>query len=181
MSHVRERPLVGPVVEALRRADLTYVEVGATRGDLPAGYRHLRRTVAAGRGAVRFDAVARTVLGWEMHRRSGLSVSASDESVVEDAVAVLRLGWGALAVSAPVRVVYVVDEPRRRGFAYGTLPGHPERGEEAFVVELRDDDVVTFTITAFSRPASVLARAAGPVGRRVQGWATNRYLRSVAT
>ena len=80
-----------------------------------------------------------------------------------------------------MRVVYVVDEPRRRGFAYGTLPGHPETGEEAFVVELQEGDEVTFTITAFSRPASRLARAAGPVGRRIQGWATNRYLRSVTT
>jgi uncharacterized protein (UPF0548 family) len=30
----------------------------------------------------------------------------------------------------PCRVVYVVDEPRRAGFAYGTLPGHPEIGGE---------------------------------------------------
>ena len=72
-------------------------------------------------------------------------------------MAVLRLGRRRLAVSAPVRVVYVVDEPRRRGFAYGTLPGHPESGEEAFVVELQEDDEVTFTVTAFSRPASTLA------------------------
>ena len=37
-------------------------------------------------------------------------------------------------VRAPCRVVYVVDEPDRRGFAYGTLPGHAESGEERFVV-----------------------------------------------
>jgi uncharacterized protein (UPF0548 family) len=34
-----------------------------------------------------------------------------------------------IGFKAPVRVVYVVDEPTRRGFAYGTLPGHPESGE----------------------------------------------------
>jgi uncharacterized protein (UPF0548 family) len=34
-----------------------------------------------------------------------------------------------------------VDEPGRRGFAYGTLPGRPETGEEAFVVEKTNDDV----------------------------------------
>jgi len=87
----------------------------------------------------RFQNVARTLLGWEMHRRAGVSVRPSSESVVEGAVAVLRLGWVALGVNAPVRVVYVVNEDRRKGFAYGTLPGHPESGEEAFVVELRDD------------------------------------------
>jgi uncharacterized protein (UPF0548 family) len=33
-------------------------------------------------------------------------------------------------IRVPCRVVYVLDEPERRGFAYGTLPGHPESGEE---------------------------------------------------
>ncbi len=78
-----------------------------------------------------------------------------------------------------MRVVYVVDETHRKGFAYGTLPGHPESGEEAFVVELDGDGTVTFTITAFSRPSSRLARVAGPVNRAVQRWITGRYLRSL--
>jgi uncharacterized protein (UPF0548 family) len=71
------------------------------------------------------------VLGWDMHRRAGLSVRSSHERVVEGAVAVVRVGWGRLGVDAPVRVVYVIDEADRQGFAYGTLPGHPESGEEA--------------------------------------------------
>jgi len=58
----------------------------------------------------------------------------------------------------------VVDEPRRRGFAYGTLPGHPERGEEAFLITHHDDGTVTFAITAFCAPGSPLARAAGRWG-----------------
>lgn len=178
---MRQRNLRDAEVDRLRTSDLTYPEVGGTRGELPLGYQSLHRRVGVGRGRARFEEVARTVSGWEMHRRSGLSVSASDDVVVDGTVAVLRLGRGRLAVSAPVRVVYVVDEPRRRGFAYGTLPGHPETGEEAFVVELQEDDEVTFTITAFSRPASRLARAAGPVGRMIQSRTTNRYLRSVMT
>jgi len=76
-------------------------------------------------------------------------------------------------------VVHVVDEPGRRGFSYGTLPGHPEAREESFVVRLSDDDVVTLTIHAFSRPASLLTRAAGPAGRLVQSWQTTRYLRAL--
>jgi uncharacterized protein (UPF0548 family) len=76
-------------------------------------------------------------------------------------------------------VVYVVDQARRKGFAYGSLPGHPESGEELFVVELGEDGQVTFTITAFSRPASMLARGGGPISRLAQARITNRYLRSV--
>jgi uncharacterized protein (UPF0548 family) len=75
--------------------------------------------------------------------------------------------------------VYAVDQPRRQGFAYGTLPGHPESGEEAFIIEHLDDETVSFTITAFSRPSTAIARIAGPGGRLIQGWITTRYLRSL--
>lgn len=89
--------------------------------------------------------------------------------------AILRLGWGALSVRIPVRVVYLIDEPTRRGFAYGTLPGHPESGEEAFVVERRDDDSVWLTIRAFSRPSHPALWIVYPVLRLVQAIFTSRY------
>ena len=89
-------------------------------------------------------------------------------------------GPGPLRIGAPCRVVYVVDEPGRRGFAYGTLPGHPERGEEAFLIRQHDDGTVIFTITAFSTPATPLAKAAGPIGRAIQRSISTRYLRALA-
>ena len=159
--------------------DLTYTEVGHTRGETPAGYRHLHRSRIVGAGVDRFEGAASALLGWRMHRGAGVSVRASSESVIEGAVAVLRLGWGPVGVNAPVRVVYTLDEPHRRGFAYGTLPGHPESGEEAFVVELGEDGQVRAHIRAFSRSASRLARAGGPVTHHIQSWVTNRYLRAL--
>ena len=171
--------MTGPALDDLLEADLTYAEVGGTRGDLPVGYQHLRRSRVVGVGDECFREASTTLLEWRMHRRAGVSVRASSESVTEGAVAVLRLGWGRFGVNAPVRVVYVIDEEHRKGFAYGTLPGHPERGEEAFVVELLDGGEVAFTISAFSRPASLLARAGGPIGRAVQRWATHRYLHAL--
>lgn len=165
-------------LEALRTADLTYREVGRTRGELPPGYRHLRRQVVVGNGQAGFDRAVQTLTTWEMHRRAGLSVTSSSDVAREGTVAILRLGLGGLAVKAPVRVVYGVNEARRRGFAYGSLPGHPETGEEAFVVELLEDGTVTFTITAFSRPHSLLAKMSGPLGRVVQRRITSRYLRA---
>ena len=89
------------------------------------------------------------------------------ESAVE-----LRLG----PIKVPCRVVYVVDEPTRQGFAYGTLPGHPERGEEALVIDRNDDGSVSFSVTAFSRHATLLTRLGGPVGRLAQNFVTERYL-----
>ncbi len=89
------------------------------------------------------------------------------------------LGIG-LGIKFPVRVIYVVDEPRRRGFAYGTLPGHPEDGEESWMVEHRDDDSVWITIRAFSRPANRWWWAVAPLLRIAQEYYTRRYLRALA-
>jgi uncharacterized protein (UPF0548 family) len=176
---MRDGLLTGSRLERLRAADLTYVERGSTQGSLPAGYRHLRRQASLGTGTPRFEDAARQLLSWDMHRASGIRVRPSSWSVTEDAVAVQRLGVGIVAVQAPVRVVYVIDEPRRKGFAYGTLQGHPESGEESFVIELLDDDMVVFTVTAFSRPSWWIVRLTAPIGRAVQSWVTSRYLRAL--
>lgn len=79
---------------------------------MPAGYHHLRRSVVVGAGMDRFTEAAKALAGWQMHRQAGVSVRASSEPLIEGAVAVLRLGWGALGLNAPVRVVYLVDEER---------------------------------------------------------------------
>lgn len=180
MLFVNDEVLSPRKVEQLHGARFTYSAVGSTQSDiLPSGYATLRRARRIGSGRERFEEATRVLLSWDMHRRAGLRVRASSQRVVSGAVAVLRLGVGPLGIPAPVRVVYVMDEPCRKGFAYGTLPGHPESGEEAFVVELQKNGDVTFTITAFSCPQTFLARVGGPIARAVQSRVTNRYLRSV--
>ena len=66
------------------------------------------------------------------------------------------------------KIVYVVEAPRRFGFAYGTLPGHVESGEERLLIELADDDSVWYDILAFSRPNHFLTRLGYPFVRRLQ-------------
>ncbi len=90
------------------------------------------------------------------------------------------LRWGPWPAKIPARVVYVIDEPDRKGFAYGTLPGHPERGEESFVVERHADDSVWLIIRAFSRPSNAFFWAAYPAVRLVQAIFTDRYKRALA-
>lgn len=65
---------------------------------------------------------------------------------------------------------------RRAGFGYGTLPGHPERGEEAFTAELAADGTVYFGVFAYSRPANWFYRLGVPVARFCQWLITRRYL-----
>jgi uncharacterized protein (UPF0548 family) len=154
---------------------LTYAEVGATSGTLPAGYHHLDVSRVVGQGRDWFDVAAARVLTWEVQRRAGLSVDAPRE-VALGVRAVLRMRVGPVPVRAPVEVVVVTAEPDRVGFAYGTLEGHPERGEERFEVVLRADGAVEARIRAFSRPGRWFTRLAGPVGRRLQRATTTRYL-----
>lgn len=80
----------------------------------------------------------------------------------------------------PCRVVWTVEEPDRIGFAYGTLPGHPECGEESFVVSMDAAGDVWFEVAAFSRLAAWYARLGRPVAALLQHLAIERYLRVVA-
>ncbi|WP_236788354.1 DUF1990 family protein [Amycolatopsis sp. GM8] len=148
--------------------------VGATEYGFPRGYRRFQRSRPLA-DTTDFEAAAADLLRWQVHRRAGLRVCAESTVAEPGAVVVLSL----LGLSAPCRVVHVVAEPDRRGFAYGTLPGHPEAGEEAFMLERDRDGGVAFTIRAFSRPATVLTRVAGPLGRRVQDVMTRRCLRAL--
>ena len=93
--------------------------------------------------------------------------------------AVLATSVLGLRFRAPVRVVYLVNEPGRIGFAYGTLPGHPASGEESFVVEHLSDDSVWIVVRAFSRPSTWFYRLGYPVLRIMQARTTKRYLRAL--
>lgn len=99
--------------------------------------------------------------------------------IINGMTAQLGIPFGPFTITAPVRVVYVIDEANRIGFGYGTLKGHPESGEESFVVEKRDDDSVWLTIRAFFRPSTWYYRLARPILRRKQATFTKRYLRAL--
>ena len=122
-------------------------------------------------------ALSTAVMNMRVHMRAGLRVSASQLPVAVGTTLVQSLGVGPLRLLVPVRVVRVVDEPTRSGFAYVTLPDHPEQGEEAFVVETTPDGTSRFRVTAISRPGSALVRLSGPLGGVAQSLAVRRYLR----
>lgn len=160
----------------LAALSFTYPEVGATAGALPAGYRQVRESAVIGSGRDRFDEAATAVMRWGMLRGAGVRVRATTEVAQVGSEVIVGLG----PVRAPCRVVYVVDEPDRRGFAYGTLPGHAESGEELFAVRHdRVTDLVHAEVAAFSRHHTWWSRLAGPVTSVVQRVVTRRYLRAL--
>lgn len=156
------------------RFELTYDRPGATRDStLPAGYDHLELDEPIGTGRAAFDRAVEGLLTWRMHQRAGLRlVSVTAERAAPGVVVIVRAG----PMRIPCRVVYTVDEPDHRGFGYGSLPGHPIRGEEAFTVHLTADGEVRARIRAFSRPAGLLPRLGGPLMPVVQRLAARRYV-----
>ncbi|KAF4408684.1 MULTISPECIES: DUF1990 family protein [Streptomyces] len=168
---------------AARAARPTYPEVGATRErPLPGGYHLLRRRRRLGGGPRVFDRAAAAVLAWRGQRGAGLHVYPGGDAA-EGGTVLLVPRPGGLRLPGPVipcRVVWTADEPDRAGFAYGSLPGHPECGEESFTVLRDGTGTVWFEVTAFSRPAAWYTRLGGPVARGVQWLAAGRYLAAVA-
>jgi uncharacterized protein (UPF0548 family) len=155
---------------------LTYDEVGATAGPLPGGYHHVQKSAVIGRGRHRFEEAADKGMRWGMLRGAGLRVEATTDVAAVGSEVIVHLG----PLRAPCRVVYLVDDPDRRGFAYGTLPGHAETGEERFVVRYDPaTDEVFADVTAFSRHATWWSRLGSPVTSVAQRVITERYLRAL--
>ena len=172
----RLRPTPGQLAALLARCpsmSLTYEPAGVTlQGWAPAGLP--RRTWATDLPDHAFELGAEAIRTWAVHLGAGLEVAADGPMAVGTNVALaakLPVGW----IEATCRIVAVVDEPDRRGFAYGTLGIHPEQGEEAFLVQ-RGIDGVAFAVVAVSRPAHPLARLVPPVAHRLQDRAVERYL-----
>lgn len=166
---------------------LTYQPAGATRPGheawpaTPAGLRRFEQTIAIGRGDDVWRAAAHAVLNWEVKQRSGFRVH-PDEPVSAGAEFQISFGWGPLAVHEPVRIVAVTDTAVRCGFAYGTLPGHPVSGEEAFIVHRDADGTVFLTLRSLTQAApSGFWRQAFPVLLVAQRVFRRRYLRSLQT
>jgi len=170
---------------------LNYGLVGVTRpgaetwsADTP-GFRRFERTVVIGHGDACWDSVADAVLRWDVKRRSGFRVAprgGAGDRVREGDDYRITAAWGPFAVHEPVRVVAVVDTTDRCAFAYGTLPGHPVSGEEAFVVHRDADGTVRFTLRSLTRPAPHgVWRLVFPLLLLAQRFYRRRYLRVMAS
>lgn len=144
----------------------------------PEGYRRVFHRVPVGQGEEVFLSLADGILNWGIQRGAGLRPQA--EGPARPGVRVVcGFGWGPFRLPTPCRVVWSeFEDARLRGFGYGTLPGHPARGEEAFAAELGADGTVYFLVLAFSKPAPGIYTFGAPVSRLIQGLVTRRYLRA---
>jgi uncharacterized protein (UPF0548 family) len=156
------------ILESQRAREFSYRDVGATRALPPRGYNVDHERFAVGDGAAAFARAKKAIDRWEMFHNGWTHLCWPDAPIERGTtVAMLTRTLGLYSVNA-CRIVYVIDEPRRYGFAYGTLPGHVEAGEERFLAEWLEDGSVWFDLLALSRARHVLARMANPLVRSLQ-------------
>ena len=157
---------------AQQRLPYSYVEIGATKTIPPQGYDIDHNRIELGTGREVFTRAKEAVRRWEMFNLGWLQLWTPTAPIaVDTTVAVLAHVWSIWILNA-CRIVYVMDETGPMdsfGFAYGTLPGHAERGEERFTVQWHHaDDSVWYDILAFSRPNHWLTRFGYLYVRRLQ-------------
>jgi uncharacterized protein (UPF0548 family) len=157
---------------AQAKLPFSYSAVGATAATPPADFVVDHTRIGLGEGEAVFHSAIAALQRWEHFRLGWVEASPVDTPIQTGAVvAVLGRALGLWSLNC-CRIVYVVDESgpiSRFGFAYGTLPGHVESGEERFLVEWqRNDSSVWYDILAFSRPNHLLTRLGYPLVRRTQ-------------
>ena len=174
----RSPEVIAAEQSAAERSALIYDHVGSTvRGEPPASVRQ-RDQVLDVDGRIE-DARA-ALRAWAPHRGIGGRVVPGDAAMEVDTTLLVVAPFGPFELLAPDRVVAVVDEPERFGFAYGTLEGHPEAGEELFLAEVTGPDRLRLTVRIHARPATWLTRCGSPLVTVFQQTAARRYLRAWA-
>jgi uncharacterized protein (UPF0548 family) len=156
-------------VSSQRHLPFTYAEVGATNATPPSsGYKVDHNRVRLSDGEATYRRAVEALKNWRQFDLGWVTITPRGVVVeVGATVAVKARAFGTWSLNAS-RVVYVIDEPRRWGFAYGTLPDHVECGEERFLIEWLSDNSVWYDILAFSRPRHPLVKLSAPLARLLQ-------------
>lgn len=167
----RER--IQGVIDSSRNALFNYAEVGQSLGPTPAGYASNHGRVRLGQGEATFNKAVEALRSWKMFDLDWVSLCWPEAEIeVGTTVAALARHFGFWSLH-PARIIFLIDDDdgrtRRRGFAYGSLQGHGERGEETFIIEWRfADDSVWYDLRSFSRPGQWLTALGYPITRMAQ-------------
>ena len=125
-----------------------------------------------GAGLETYTRAVDAIRGWKMYELPWTRLCWPDVPIRADETVVVLARHAGFWSLNPSRIIYLIEDEapiRRYGFAFGTLPGHSERGEERFTVEWhRSDDSVWYEVFAFAGPHHPLARVGYPVMRLIQ-------------
>jgi uncharacterized protein (UPF0548 family) len=160
--------LIRDFLTSLQHSAFSYPEGGATNTAVPVGYICDHNRIVLGQGDATWEKAVAAILGWTMFDLGWTEIFPQNSPLTPGtnvAVLIRHLGFFSLNAS---RIVYVIDEPNRFGFAYGTLHEHAEMGEERFLVERDKSGGICYDLLAFSRPRHALAKIGYPMARRLQ-------------
>jgi uncharacterized protein (UPF0548 family) len=159
---------VRDLIARQRDLSFTYDAVGATKTTPPQDFTVDHNRIEIGQGEKDFNIAIDVMRNWKQFDLGWVSIVPDGVKLEVGATVVVKArALGTWSLSA-ARVIYLIEEPRRFGFAYGTLPDHIASGEERFLVEWLADDSVWFDILAFSRPRHPLVRINLPLARMLQ-------------
>jgi uncharacterized protein (UPF0548 family) len=157
-------------VENQSKFDFTYAAISATKnaGNRVEGFDNDFAESAIGEGEMDFEKAKNDLRAWKMFPSTWTKILPEAQPIEVGVTVAMFARFLGLWWRNACKIVYVIDEPRRFGFAYGTLPGHIERGEELFLIEWRADNRVYYSIKAFSRPRHIFAKIGYPLVRILQ-------------
>ncbi|MFO0936774.1 MAG: DUF1990 domain-containing protein [Gemmataceae bacterium] len=163
------------------RLSCSYSPVGCTTSNrCPEGYVADRAVTIIGQGREDFESACYALRAWKQFPSAWTFVDPPDSRIEVDTVVTMMARTYGLWTLNACRIVDVIDEPNRFGFAYGTLPGHVESGEERFLVSMLETGEVQYEILAFSRPHHWLVRLGYPLARLAQARFRRESCRSMA-
>lgn len=152
-------------LNAQRDLPFSYPEVGASRAEVPQNYPVNHHRIRLGSGSGDFARAKFAVQTWTMYRLDWTRLYPPDAPIAVGETVCCVVNHGFCWSTNPCRIIYVLDEKGETdkfGFAFGTLPGHSETGEERFTVEWHEDDSVWFELLSFARPHDRLAKIGFP-------------------
>lgn len=152
------------------RLSFTYKQVGQTQEwhpEIP-GFNLDTQRVKIGQGEAAFERAKQAIRLWLMFPAPWTRLLPGDTPIREGNTVAMFARFSGIWWRNACRIVYTVEQPTRYGFAYGTLPGHVECGEELFCVEIEPEGSVWYEIRAFSRPRHWLAWLGYPLIRQLQ-------------
>jgi len=144
-------------IEKQSKLEFSYSAVAATKGG--SGHRDYkldRTSTLIGKGEDCFKLAKNALQSWRMFELEWTELYRLEADIRTGMNVALCVRIMGLYFLNAARVVYLIDEVGeidRFGFAYGTLPGHVERGEERFLLTWNhSSDEVDYEMLAFSRP-----------------------------
>lgn len=165
---------IASFLESEKNGDFTYPFIGKSREDFTVpGFDNDYNTITLGAGADAWEAAKEAIRQWQMFPGGWAFIEPRQAPIQTGQVVAMIARVMGLWWLNSCRIVYTVDTETQFGFAYGTLPGHVECGEELFMVEKLPDGQVRYVLKAFSRPRFWMARLAYPLAR----WHQKKFVR----